>query len=768
MRVNEASIRRTAANSFLLLVSCAVGLALCEGFLRLFYPKYRHLAVVQFHTDAGRIWARTPNSRDWRSHPDTHVPYSFYHNNLALRQHRDFSEADLAASTNVGVFGDSFTENFRMPVQYAFTEPLDYLLNQSGKPFNVLNFGVGGYGTDQSLLHYESFHHAEKLDHVLYVYCRNDLQNIYTKSLFRLDEAGRLVRNESVRASWWVLLINKLHVSYLVLDVSGRLSPFITKTAAFRESMRRGAYRQGRPDYSEKNVLETFRQLIRHWKHLAEHNGSTFSVVLLPDEPDPVIVDLLEAEDVAIIDLYACFRDADPAYLWSSYRFQNDGHWSEAGNRLAAICLYRVLEEKTGLSHLSEGRLQEALFQYYAAFGDEVPLKTAGVGGGSPETASAIREKYLALEMSSSLNNLQERTAKLVVQPDRRIIAADFDVYLHRNHLFYVKEDCRQADLEAPFFLHSIEVDNRVFSNYGFPQGFKRRQFKFAGPGLRIGRHGCAFRKMLARAHPSPIRSIRTGQYVPDKGRLWEGGAEIVAGRSGDERSAFPVTTAPRIIAADFDVYLNDRQLVYHKADCGPADRAAPFFLQVTPVDETVLPPDQAHKGFESLDVTSCTTERRLPAYAIRHIRTGQYTSEGELWEAAFTLEQARGGRGDERTAAPQRIVRSVFDVVLEDRRLIYRKAECRPVDQEALFFLHVTPVDETDLPPERVRYRFDNLDFRHQSEFDFRVDEFGCSRTMRLPAYAIRRIRTGQYVPGKGLLWESEFSTAQDAPEQN
>ena len=168
-----------AVNLGLLLVSCAVGLALCEASLRLFYPKYRDLAEALFRSDTMRIWARTPDSRDWRFHPDTPMPHSLYHNNHALRQHRDFSAAGLAAATNIGFFGDSFTENSRMAAQYSFTEPLDYLLNQRGGRFNVLNFGVSGYGPGQSLLHYEHFRSTEDLDHVLYVYCENDLLNIY-------------------------------------------------------------------------------------------------------------------------------------------------------------------------------------------------------------------------------------------------------------------------------------------------------------------------------------------------------------------------------------------------------------------------------------------------------------------------------------------------------------------------------------------------------------------------------------------------------------
>ena len=388
MGVNGASIRRTAVNLCLLLVACTVGLALCEASLRLFYPKYRHVAEAQFRSDAMRLYARTPNSRNWIWHPDTSVPHSVHHNNLALRQHRNFRATDLAAATNIGVFGDSFTENSRMAAQYSFTEPLDYLLNQRPQRFNVLNFGVDGYGPGQSLLHYEYFPYAEDLDHVLYIYCSNDLEDIYKMGLFHLNESGQLVRNEAIRSSWWAPLVRKLHIAHLLLDVSGRLSSVLAETAGDTGNLGEGEAATGRKThYSQKNSLAIFQQLIRHWKHLAEHNGSTFSVVLLPlRPPEPHVAASLEEEGIEVVDLYACFGNHDPAHKerpWeqSPYRFKDDNHWNEAGNRLAAVCLYRVLEEKTGLPRLSEGRLQEILSRYYTAF--ERALLKAG-GGGAP------------------------------------------------------------------------------------------------------------------------------------------------------------------------------------------------------------------------------------------------------------------------------------------------------------------------------------------------------------------------------------------------
>ena len=101
------------------------------------------------------------------------------------------------------------------------------------------------------------------------------------------------------------------------------------------------------------------------------------------------------------------------------------------------------------------------------------------------------------------------------------------------------------------------------------------------------------------------------------------------------------------------------------------------------------------------------------------------------------------------RTAA----LRSVFDVYLVGKRLMYFRQPCRPDDNDAPFFLHVVPVDERDLPGGRRQHGFDNLDFRMEE----RVMAGGrCTAVRRLPDYPVAEVRTGQFT-GEGRLWEGE-----------
>ena len=116
------SNRTIVINLGLLLVALVLGLVLGELTLRWLWPKYEGVAEAEFDTDAIRIWARRANNRGRYEHPDRGIYHALYHNNLALRQHRDFHESDIEAATNVGIFGDSFVENVRLNRKYSLNE----------------------------------------------------------------------------------------------------------------------------------------------------------------------------------------------------------------------------------------------------------------------------------------------------------------------------------------------------------------------------------------------------------------------------------------------------------------------------------------------------------------------------------------------------------------------------------------------------------------------------------------------------------------------
>ncbi len=104
--------------------------------------------------------------------------------------------------------------------------------------------------------------------------------------------------------------------------------------------------------------------------------------------------------------------------------------------------------------------------------------------------------------------------------------------------------------------------------------------------------------------------------------------------------------------------------------------------------------------------------------------------------------------------------IESNWNVHLRNGRLVYiRNEQCGSgEDFEATFFFHIVPRDENDLPDHRKQYGFDNLDF---SPGEFSFEAAGrCIVERPLPAYAVSRISTGQYIPVHGSadterIWE-------------
>ena len=116
-----------------------------------------------------------------------------------------------------------------------------------------------------------------------------------------------------------------------------------------------------------------------------------------------------------------------------------------------------------------------------------------------------------------------------------------------------------------------------------------------------------------------------------------------------------------------------------------------------------------------------------------------------------------------ESVASGEPAARSVFDIYLRENAVSYLKSPCGAADAQAQFFLHVIPEDVEDLPPADSRqYGFDNLDFHY---LDFRYGKSAalafsgkCIAKRPLPDYPIARIRTGQFIPDDGNIWQAEF----------
>ena len=223
------------------------------------------------------------------------------------------------------------------------------------------------------------------------------------------------------------------------------------------------------------------------------------------------------------------------------------------------------------------------------------------------------------------------------------------------------------------------------------------------------------------------------------------------------------ILTSKPSIRSPFDVYLDEDKLTYIKEPCAPADTQGMFFLHLIPADVADLPAARKQYGFDNLDfgfndhdyglrsAERCVAQRELPDYAITRILTGQHLVNEDgfatnIWEGEIRFDEP--------------LIRSTFDVYLDEDKLTYIKEPCGAEDVQETFFLRVDPADASDLPEHRKQYGFDNLDFGFNHDGIRSAGQ--CIVRRKLPDYAITRILTGQYFVNEDgsytHLWEGEI----------
>ena len=99
----------------------------------------------------------------------------------------------------------------------------------------------------------------------------------------------------------------------------------------------------------------------------------------------------------------------------------------------------------------------------------------------------------------------------------RPVAQSDFDVYMNRGGLAYLKENCAAGDADAHFFLHIFPADSANLPAARRESGFANLDFQFADHGARIGDKCVTTRELPT----YPIDRIRTGQFVSGEGSLW-------------------------------------------------------------------------------------------------------------------------------------------------------------------------------------------------------------------------------------------------------
>ena len=165
--------------------------------------------------------------------------------------------------------------------------------------------------------------------------------------------------------------------------------------------------------------------------------------------------------------------------------------------------------------------------------------------------------------------------------------------------------------------------------------------------------------------------------------------------------------------------------------DLGSALRSGSYALQFAP--GLWMPFDAPSREWVEARFDSFVVPEDLQTFALRYGRL-MADSEFDVYSAPASDSPISGGR----------------------RTLVYVREPCAEDDVSARFFLHLNPVDESDLPANRREFGFDNRNF-YFARLGLRQGE-RCVALRYLPDYPIASVATGQFT-GDGEIWKAEFA---------
>ena len=322
------------------------------------YNDQVNLRIDEVNTN--KVWTRASNSKETRKHPDLDHDIDIIFDQIGARK-SDFVKENKKSIA--GVFGDSFTENRRIDNEFSFTE----ILNRVSESTHFANFGVDGYGLEQSFQHWIDKRPLIKMDMVFYLFCANDLEDTYQVQIFNREEManGNVVNIADINIPIFIKFVSNFHLTYLFLESYYKLKSIEVSRNLLGDRLARrfsGAgedYRNRQNDQYisslTKNFLEDqlnpktvaeaqhFISTLYEWKNQVEDSGGSFIVLVLPREVDQALSEKLIPKDIKTINL-AEYDDLKFIQK-TSWGFRADGHWNEYGNLTAAISLSQLLTE---------------------------------------------------------------------------------------------------------------------------------------------------------------------------------------------------------------------------------------------------------------------------------------------------------------------------------------------------------------------------------------------------------------------------------------
>jgi hypothetical protein len=274
--------------------------------------------------------------------------------------------ASLTGKTRIALVGDSLT--FASEVKYEETWG-DRLEKSLGSEFQVLNFGVGGYGIDQAYLRYENDVRRWNPKIVIYGFMSGPTRrtmNVYPflsfpTSNFPFSKPRFIIRDGELK---------KINVPALAPEAifSKRLIselPFLEYDAGYKPSEWENSlyhlsylarlfistyprWSAVNPNVSDEALVLINTSILKAFAQSVARSGAILIVVYFPKEmelagPSSSLSQskqILQEANIAYTDLTPCLLELNPPD-----RFLPGGHYSPQGNAAVANCLRTVVHD---------------------------------------------------------------------------------------------------------------------------------------------------------------------------------------------------------------------------------------------------------------------------------------------------------------------------------------------------------------------------------------------------------------------------------------
>lgn len=294
--------------------------------------------------------------------------------NRAWMRDREHQTAKPAGTFRILLLGDSFMEAFQVPFEASFASLLESRLSQAtGATVEVINAGVSGWGTDDQLRYLVQYGIDYEPDLVVVAMTlHNDISDNLRRQWHTL-EGDSLVSRDVAQMPYW---------QYKKAELKAFLSTRFQLYQLWRRVSHRGEIRQVRSAL-DSHIVQLFREpppegiasgfrltelLLAEIKSTAQGVGAPTALFLLPlkvqlsdsiyaafvqsagateaempaARPQRVMVAIADSLQIPVIDLLPAFVEWTATSDTTLYMVQ-DGHWNEAGHRLAAAIVAQGL-----------------------------------------------------------------------------------------------------------------------------------------------------------------------------------------------------------------------------------------------------------------------------------------------------------------------------------------------------------------------------------------------------------------------------------------